>query len=211
MSADEAVRQRAHGVCQNIPADSLHNVFHELWTVGFYTASFLLGVNPHVGNGLTAEFVLPDSRLDISQLPAGGQADEQHAATHFKCHIANGLRFFRAYSFFDRLVQSPSVCDNAGIRLTPHVHQQLKLILHQPHAQGIHGFQRADRAAVARGELGDFTFLAQVTVDTMLFYGHLEHLTGGGTVNIFSIVEDLGTPLFSCKMGQHSRLNGAEV
>ena len=38
VTADEAVRQRPHGVGQDIAADRLDDVFHEFRAVGFYQA-----------------------------------------------------------------------------------------------------------------------------------------------------------------------------
>ena len=64
---DLAVAQGPHGIGQNISAHSLHDVLDELWAVRFDPAPFLLGINTHVGDGLTSETVLTDPRLHVGQ------------------------------------------------------------------------------------------------------------------------------------------------
>ena len=81
---DEAVGKRPHGVGEDVAADRLDDVLHELRTVGLNATSLFLGVRAHVGDGLAAELVLADARLDVCQLPAGGQGDEQHPALYLE-------------------------------------------------------------------------------------------------------------------------------
>ena len=76
MSADEAVGQRPHGICQDVAADGLDNVFHELRPIGLDPAPLLCGIDSHVGDGCTAKVVLADSGLDVGQPPSRGQSDD---------------------------------------------------------------------------------------------------------------------------------------
>lgn len=76
---NEVVGEGAHGICQDVPADGLHDVLHELWAVALDPAPFLLGIDSHVGDRLSSEFVLTDLRLHVGQAPTGGKLDEEHA------------------------------------------------------------------------------------------------------------------------------------
>ena len=67
---------------QDVPADRLHDVLDELRTVRFDPAPFLLGIDSHVGDGLTSETVLTDPGLHVGQPASGGQGDKQHPIFH---------------------------------------------------------------------------------------------------------------------------------
>ena len=62
---DLAVAQGPHSVGQNVPADGLHDVLHELRAVALDPGPVFRGVDPHVGDGLAAETVLTEPRLDV--------------------------------------------------------------------------------------------------------------------------------------------------
>ena len=66
---DLATAQGPHSIRQDIPADGLHDVLDELWTVRFDPAPFLLGIDTHVGDGLTSETVLADPGFHVGQPP----------------------------------------------------------------------------------------------------------------------------------------------
>ena len=90
---DLTVAQGPHGVGQNVPADGLHDILHELWTVALDPGPVLRGVDPHIGDGLAAETVLAESGFDIGQSAAARQRDEQHAVYHHERDVADpGLR-----------------------------------------------------------------------------------------------------------------------
>ena len=65
MPDDLAVAQGPHGVGQDVPADGLHDVFHEFRTIALDSGPVLRGVDPHVGDGLAAEPVLTEPGLDV--------------------------------------------------------------------------------------------------------------------------------------------------
>ena len=69
MSADEAVGKGPHGVAEDVPADCLHDVLHELRAVGFDPLPFLHGVDTHVGDGLSAEAVLSYFGIYVTEVP----------------------------------------------------------------------------------------------------------------------------------------------
>ena len=51
MTDDEAVSESLHGKAENISADGLDDILHELWTVGFDTFPLLCRSNTFVGDG----------------------------------------------------------------------------------------------------------------------------------------------------------------
>ena len=81
MSTDEAVGKGLHRIHQQVTADRLHNVFHEFWTVAFQTLPLLGGADTLVGDGIAAEFVLPDAWLYVTEFSAGWKVDEHHPAS----------------------------------------------------------------------------------------------------------------------------------
>jgi hypothetical protein len=72
--------QRLHSVAENVPADALDDVFHELGPVAFQPLPLLGGPDAFVGHGFPTELILPDPGLHIGKSPAAGQFDEQHTA-----------------------------------------------------------------------------------------------------------------------------------
>ena len=89
MSDDEAVAQGPHGVSKDVPADCLHDVLRELRTVTLDPGPLLFCINPHVGDGFATELVLADPGLDVCQLSARGQGDEQHAVPDREVYAAD--------------------------------------------------------------------------------------------------------------------------
>ena len=82
MPDDLAVAQGPHGVGQNVPANGLHDVLDELRAIALYPGPVLCGVDPHIGDRLTAETILAESGLDVCKPAAARQCDEQHAVFH---------------------------------------------------------------------------------------------------------------------------------
>ena len=80
VSDDEAVTESFHGVAEYVSADGLHDILHELWTIGFDTFPFLCGSNTFIGYGFTAELILANARLHIGEKATGGKLDEEHSA-----------------------------------------------------------------------------------------------------------------------------------
>lgn len=67
---DEAVPEGFHGVAENVAADCLDDVLHELRTVGFDAFSFLCGADSFVGDGFAAILVFSNARLYIGEQAA---------------------------------------------------------------------------------------------------------------------------------------------
>ena len=76
VSDDLTVAKRPHGISQNVPAYCLHDVLDKFRAVRFDPRPFLLRIDPHVGDGLTAETVLANPGFYISQAPSGRQRNE---------------------------------------------------------------------------------------------------------------------------------------
>ena len=62
---DEAVPECFHGVAEDIAADGLDDVFHELRTVGFDTFPFLCRSNTFIGDGFAAILVFSDTWFHV--------------------------------------------------------------------------------------------------------------------------------------------------
>ncbi len=208
---DLAIAQSPHGIGQDVPADGLHDVLHELRAVALDPGPMLCGVDAHVGDGLAAETVLADPGLDIGQLPAGGQRDEQHAFSHHEGDITDmGLRPKRD-RILDGSIDLPPVLRYMRIAAPPHIHQRLKLLLGQAHVQSAHCPQRSRAAAIAQCQLGNFPFLPEMRVLAMLLNRYTKHSAGALAVNITAIAENIYTPLFPGKVTEHAGLDRAEI
>ena len=136
---------------QDVPADCLHDVLDELRTITFDPAPFLLGVDTHVGDGLTSETVLTDPGLHVGQPASARQRDEEHPVFHQKGDVTNlGLG-----SHLDRILHSgidrPPVLRDMRITAAPHIYQRLQLVFGQAHVECAHRFEGTDAAAIAEG------------------------------------------------------------
>ena len=67
---NEAVPERFYSVTEDVAADSLDDVFHELRTVGFDAFPFLCGSNAFVGDGFSAILVFFDTGLHVGKQSA---------------------------------------------------------------------------------------------------------------------------------------------
>ena len=74
MTDDKAVPESFHGIAEDVSAYGLHDVLHELRTVGFDAFPFLCGSNTFVGDGFTAELILTDTRLHVGEKAGYGLA-----------------------------------------------------------------------------------------------------------------------------------------
>ena len=70
MTDDEAVPERLHGVAEDVAADSLDDVLHELRSVGFDAFPLLCGSNAFIGDGLSAILVFSDTGFHVGQQAA---------------------------------------------------------------------------------------------------------------------------------------------
>ena len=65
VSDDEAVAERLHSITENVTANGLDDILHELWTVGFYAFPFLCRAHAFVGDGFSAKLIGADPGLHI--------------------------------------------------------------------------------------------------------------------------------------------------
>ena len=70
VSDDEAVPESFHGIAEYVSADSLHDVLHELRTVGFYAFPLLCGAYSFVGDGFAAILIFSDTWLHVGEKTA---------------------------------------------------------------------------------------------------------------------------------------------
>ena len=65
VAADTIIPQHSHSITENIPADRLNDVLHELRTVAFNALPFLRCANALISDGLATELILADTGFDI--------------------------------------------------------------------------------------------------------------------------------------------------
>ena len=70
MTDDKAVPECFHGVTEDVTADGLNNVLHELRTVGFDAFPFLCGFDSFVGDGFAAILVFSDTGFLVGEQSA---------------------------------------------------------------------------------------------------------------------------------------------
>ena len=70
MTDDKAVPEHLHGVAEDVAADSLDDVLHELRTVGFDTFPLLCGSNSFIGDGFAAILVFSDAGFHVGEQSA---------------------------------------------------------------------------------------------------------------------------------------------
>ena len=70
MTDDEAVPERFHGVTEDVPADGLDDVLHELRTVGFDTFPLFCRANSFIGYRFAAILVFSDAWLHVGEQAA---------------------------------------------------------------------------------------------------------------------------------------------
>lgn len=65
VSDDKAVPEGFHGIAEDVAADGLDDIFHELRPVGSNASPFFCKDYAFVGNGFSAELVCADSQFYI--------------------------------------------------------------------------------------------------------------------------------------------------
>ena len=206
-----AAAQGAHGVAQQIAADALHDVLHELGAVGLDAFPLFRHAHAHIGHSRRAELVLADPGLGVTQVSAGGQVNEQHSGLHMEADtvgIGGGLIPHRRHN---RFVHVPPQPGDVRIGSAPLPDQRRKFLFGQTHFQCAHGLECAHRAAVTESQFGDLALLTKMAVNAMLFHRHTEHLAGGGAVNIAAALEHLHAPLLTGQPCDHAGFYRAEV
>lgn len=130
---DAAVRQRPHGVAQDIPADCLGNVLAELRPIALNAGPVLGAVHAHVGDALAAKAVHTDLGLDVGQAASARKRDEQHPVTRLEANASDLGRNLLLDGGLHGVVHVPPVLHDARVRAAPHGDQWLKLVLGQAH------------------------------------------------------------------------------
>lgn len=123
---DETVTECLHGVAEDIPADGLHDILHELRTVGFYAFPFLGGAYPFIGDGFSAELVLAHPGLHIGEKPAGWKPDEEHTALVEEFDSKNICLYALCDSGLYRTVNIPPEGGDHWVGSTLGIHEGLK-------------------------------------------------------------------------------------
>ena len=67
---DEAVPESLHGVAEDVAADGLDDILHELWTVGFDTFPLFCGTDSFIGYRFAAILVFSDAWLHVGEQAA---------------------------------------------------------------------------------------------------------------------------------------------
>ena len=122
---DEAVLESFHGVAEDVAADGLDDVLHELWTVGFDAFPFLCISNTFIGDGFAAILVFSDTWFHVGEQATGWKFDEEHSAFIKEADPA----YFRLDALRDRSFDSavdvpPKGCDHR-VGVSPGVDQRL--------------------------------------------------------------------------------------
>ncbi len=97
------------------------------------------------------------------------------------------------------------------VGIPPRIHQGFELGLIEAHAQGSHGFECSDRAAVSAGQDSDLPFLPQLTVGPVFLDRDAEHPARGLAVKVFTFTEGLQGSALASKPRQHPGFDRAEV
>ena len=138
MAANEAVGEGPHGVAEDVPADGLDDVLHELRAVGFDSLPFLRRSDAHVGDGFSAEAVLSDPWLHVGKHPAGWELDEEHAALAEKVYAADLCRDLLLDCSLYCSVDVPPEGGDHRIGRSPGIDQRLQFFFLQSHFQSSH-------------------------------------------------------------------------
>ena len=196
---------------ENIPGDGLDDVFREFRAVRFDALPLLCAADALIGDGIAAEFICPHLRLHIAELAAGRQNDEQHPAAVTEPDAVRLCVKPLADGGFHRIVHIPPKLHDVRIGGAPRIHKGLEFLLGKPHFQRAHRLERAHRSAISEGEFGDFTFLSQMCVLSVLFHRDMEHGGGAGTVDVAVLRKDLQPPGLAGQKGKHSGFDGGKV
>lgn len=89
VSDNKAVAESLHSIAENIAADGLHDVLHELRTVGFGAFPFLRRSDTFIGNGFAAELILTNAGFHIREPATGGKLDKEHSTLVEELDAAN--------------------------------------------------------------------------------------------------------------------------
>ena len=116
-------------MCQNISADCLHDILHELGTITFDAFPFLCAAYTLIGHSLAAETVLSHAWFHIGKPSAAWQLNEQHPALVEKADTV----CFCGHSVLDRIlyasVNIPPETHDIRIGSSPRIYKRLEFFL----------------------------------------------------------------------------------
>ena len=211
MADDKTVGQRPYGIHEDVPGDGLDDVFHKFRTVRFDALPLLCAANALIGDGIAAEFICSHLRFHIAELPARGKNDEQHPAAVTEPDAVRLCVKPLADGGFHRIVHIPPKLHDVRIGGAPRIHKGLEFLLGKPHFQRAHRLERAHRSAISEGEFGDFAFLPQMCVLSVLFHLHMEHGGGAGAVDIAVLRKDLQPPGLAGQKRKYTGFDSGKV
>ena len=125
MPDDEAMPQGFHSIAEDIAADGLDNILHELWTVGFYAFPLLRRANTFISDGFSAELIGANPGLHIGKPASGRKLDEEHSAFVKEVDSADFSFDSLSNSGFDSAINVPPECCDHWIGITPGVYKRL--------------------------------------------------------------------------------------
>ena len=177
MTANTIIAERLHSAAENIATYCLNDILHKFRAVAFDSLPLFSTSDTLISDRLAAELILTDTGFNIRKPSAPRQRDEQHSALIFKlnamCICAKPL----SYCILHAAVDFPPEPNYIRVGVSPHIHERLKFIFGKSHLQCAHSFQSADRTTVAESQFCNFTFLPQMSIDTVLFDRYTKHLT----------------------------------
>lgn len=110
MANNITASQRLHGIAEDVPADGLDDVLHELRAIAFEPFPLLCCADAFIGDGFPAEAVLAYPGLYVGKPPSAGELYEQHAALIQEADEANP----HGDTFLDG-------CLHGGVHLPPEI------------------------------------------------------------------------------------------
>ena len=112
---------------------------------------------------------------------------------------------------FGRLLHVSPEADDHGVGVAPHPDGVGLLLFGHALSLAAHGIQGADPSAVAQRQDGDLALLPELGVAAVLLHGLVEHLGGGGAVDVAATAEDVQDPFLTGEPGEDAGLDGGEV
>ena len=164
-----------------------------------------------IGQAHATEAVRLQSRLQIRQLSARRKQHPERTGIKLKRQLTDLLSLSGFKRLRCRLFHIPPILDDLRIGFPPGINDLRQFLLFQAHLQSTHADERTGRTTITTGQLCHLSFLPKLSVNAVLYYRHMEHLTGRGTVDVLSFQKGFQSPVlpgFPCK---HTGFDGGEV
>lgn len=138
VSDDEAVPEGLHSIAEDVAADGLDDILHELRSVGFDAFPLLSRAYTFIGDGFSTELVCADPRLHICKPASRRKLYEEHSTFVKELDTANFSLDSLSNSRFDSAVNILPECCNHRIRVTPGIYKRLQVFFRESHIKGTH-------------------------------------------------------------------------